>query len=340
MDRPQAPASAVSVVQNASGFTVETGSGEVPHAVIVEVGNHVAEGLSVLQPVFSGLERVPFRVNVHESRDSMPGHLVRHLHPGSAGFAMLGQHQIHLVWGEMRRLGVAPQGVVTHELVHELLDQWAAPRGADVPRWFHEGLAQTLAGDTYLGAREEDVLWRLAARRTAAFGDLREGFPLDPEDLQAAYAQSYSYVSWLVKTFGVGTLLKAARDLGDSVAFDRALVWATRRTTLQLEDGWRYHVTHESGASWRLLLDQCFNLLLIASLPLLVVAMVRRFARERRAAERLARTEHEMVFELPAESPSLMEEPPAAPEPGVDPEGAPPELHGPPIPDGFDDRAP
>ena len=41
---------------------------------------------------------------------------------------------------------------------------------------------------------------------------------------------------------------------------------------MQLEDAWRYHLTHESGASWRLLLDQCFNLLLIASLPLFVVA--------------------------------------------------------------------
>ena len=339
-DLGQQPKPATTAVQSAGEFQVTTASGEVSEETLAAVRSQVVEGLSVLQPVFRGLQRVPFRVNVHESRGSMPEALARHLHPGSAGFALLGQHQIHLVWGEMRRLGVVAQGVVTHELVHELLDQWAAPHGARVPRWFHEGLAQVLAGDTYLGAREEDLLWRLAARRMPAFGQLSDGFPLEPEDLQAAYAQSYSYVAWLVETFGVATLLQAVRDLDESVAFERALVWATRQTTLQLEDAWRYHVTHESGASWRLLLDQCFNLLLIASLPLFVVALVRRFARERRAAARLARTEGEVVFEPPPELPPDVEGQELAAEPEVEPDVAPPELQGPPAPDGLGDRTP
>ena len=316
-DLGQQPKPATTAVQSAGEFQVATASGEVSEETLVAVRSQVVEGLSVLQPVFRGLQRVPFRVNVHESRGSMPEALARHLHPGSAGFALLGQHQIHLVWGEMRRLGVVAQGVVTHE-----------------------GLAQVLAGDTYLGAREEDLLWRLAARRMPAFGQLSDGFPLEPEDLQAAYAQSYSYVAWLVETFGVATLLQAVRDLDESVAFERALVWATRQTTLQLEDAWRYHVTHESGASWRLLLDQCFNLLLIASLPLFVVALVRRFARERRAAARLARTEGEVVFEPPPELPPDVEGQELAAEPEVEPDVAPPELQGPPAPDGLGDRTP
>lgn len=297
---------------------VEAGSGEVSPGTVAAVRALVAERLPEVQRVFPGLVVRPFRVQVHADRESMPAELVAQLHPGAAGFALLGQHQIHLVWGEMRASGSAPGGVVAHELVHELLDQFVAPHGDAIPRWFHEGLAQLIAGDTYLGAREEDLLWRFGARRMLSFGALREHFPADPEDLQAAYAQSYSYVAWLAHQYDLETLLEVARSVDRDVSFMGALVGSTGRTTLQLEDAWRYHLRNESGASWRILVDQCFNLMLIACLPLLGIAVMRRFARERRAAARLARSESE---------PMVME--------SVVPQYEEPELHGPPLPPGF-----
>jgi Peptidase MA superfamily len=314
---------------------VGVGSGEVSPEVLGRVDLLVASQLHELRPVFPQLVLRPFFVRVHESRASMPETLSRFLHPGSAGFALLGQHQIHLVWGEMRVLGSDPRGVVTHELVHELLDQMVAPYGHSLPRWFHEGLAQHLAGDTYLGGREEDLLWRLAARRSLSFAELRQSFPIDPEDLQAAYAQSYSYVAWLVRQFGIETLLQAARNVDRETSFEAALVGGTRRTTLQLEDGWRYHLHNESGAPWRVLLDQCFNILLLASLPLLVLAVRRRLARERHAAERLARSEDlEPVAALPESD--QWSTPPWEPEPVPGPAPAEP----PPPASGADERSP
>lgn len=283
------PKAAASAVESAA--EVGVGSGDVAPAVIGGVKRLVVEQIGELLPVFPGLRLRPFFVRVHESRETMPEPLTRYLHPGSAGFALLGQRQVHLVWGEIRRLGTDPRGVVTHELVHELLDQYVVPHGNRMPRWFHEGLAQLLAGDTYLGGREEDLLWRLAARRVLSFADLRERFPSDADDLQAAYAQSYSYVAWLSRQYSVADLLVVAKNVDRETSFEEALVGRTGRTTLQLEDGWRFHLHNESGAAWRVLLDQCFNILLIASLPLLLVAVVRRFARERRAAEQLARSE-------------------------------------------------
>lgn len=296
---PQAPgaaaagAEAPAPVRAEAGFEVGVGSGDVSPAVLAQVRELVDRQLPEVAGAFPGLRLRPFFVRVHGTRDGMPDSLRRHLHRDAAGFVLLGQRQVHLVWGEMRRLGSPPGGVVAHELAHELLDQYVAPFGSGMPRWFHEGLAQHLAGDTYLGAREEDLLWRFAARRMLSFADLRERFPDDPDDLQAAYAQSYSYVEWLVGEYGLPALMKVAKNVDRLVTFEGALVGRTGRTTLQLEDAWRYHLRNESGASWRLLLDQCFNLLLVASLPLLAVAVVRRFARERKAAERLARSEAE-----------------------------------------------
>lgn len=317
---------------------VGVGSGEISPEVIARVELLVASQLHELRPVFPQLRLRPFFVRVHESRASMPDALSRFLHPGSAGFALLGQHQIHLVWGEMRSLGSDPRGVVTHELVHELLDQMVAPHGHGLPRWFHEGLAQHLAGDTYLGGREDDLLWRLAARRSLSFAELRQGFPLDPDDLQAAYAQSYSYVAWLVRQFGIETLLQAARNVDRETSFEAALVGGTRRTTLQLEDGWRYHLHHESGAPWRVLLDQCFNILLLASLPLLVLAARRRLVRERHAAERLTRSED--LEPVPSLAPSLAEADPWSTPPWEsEPAAGPAPTEPPPPASGTDERS-
>jgi hypothetical protein len=333
---PQVPVAAPASAGSASACEVGVGSGDVPPAVVAEVEQLVAEQLPVVGKAFPGLQLRPFFVRVHATREGMPAALQRHLHQDVAGFVLLGQRQVHLVWGEMRRLGSPAGGVVAHELTHELLDQYVAPFGSGMPRWFHEGLAQYLAGDTYLGAREEDLLWRLAAKRLPPFAELREHFPGDPDDLQAAYAQSYSYVAWLAREFGVAELLKAAKNVDRLVTFEGALVGRTGRTTLQLEDAWRYHLRNESGASWRLLLDQCFNLLLVASMPLLAVALVRRFARERRAAERLARSEAEQPTMEGGWSADAHQEPDADAQQG--PSGVPP--IGPPPAGGPDDRAP
>ena len=267
---------------------VVVGSGDVTPAVLARVRDSVATELVPLRQVFGDMEIQRFFVHVHGSRADMPAALGASLHQDSPGFAMLGTHQIHIVWGEIRRTGASPRGVVVHELVHELLDQYVAPHGREIPRWFHEGLAQLLAGDTYLGAREEDLVWRIAARQLRSFGSLRAAFPDDSLGLRTAYAQSYSYVAWLAREFGLPLLLRVARNADDLTSFERALVGLTGRTTLQLEDGWRDHVLHGSGAPWRVLLDSWFSLVLIAALPILVLALMRRLQSEERAARRLA----------------------------------------------------
>lgn len=267
---------------------VVAGTGDVAEDVVLRVNEAVATQLPALQRVFGGMEIDRFFVHVHESRESMPEALVAGLHEDSPGFALLGRHQIHLVWGEMRRLGSSVRGVVVHELVHELLDQYCAPNGRYIPRWFHEGLAQLLAGDTYLGAREQDLVWRVGSRGLLRFSDLEDHFPQTTNRLRTAYAQSYSYVSWLANRYGLDLLLQMARDTDDITTFAHALVGRTGLSTLRLNDEWRDHLVHGSGASWRAMLEQWFPLMMIAALPILVLALMRRLKSEERAARRLA----------------------------------------------------
>ncbi|HEX5054610.1 MAG TPA: peptidase MA family metallohydrolase [Planctomycetota bacterium] len=282
------------------GGQVVAGSGSPAPAVIAEIQAMVDTELGRLVPVFDDLATHRFFVFVHGDRDSMPAELAAHLHPNSPGFALLGQRQIHIVWGEMRRTGASSRGVVVHELVHELLDQFAAPHGSLMPRWFHEGLAQFLAGDTYLGASEEDLVWRVSTRRLLSFDSLRKGFPADEAGLRTAYGQSYSYVSWLVREYGLDALLSVARATDERTSFERALVGWTRRSTLELEEAWQDHLLHGSGASWRVWFQQSFSLLLIAALPVLVLALIRRLAAEQRAARQMAAREAAAPIEIDA----------------------------------------
>jgi len=281
---------------------VVAGSGVIAPDVVDTVRVMVRSELVRLREIFPGMPSRVFFVHVHADRDSMPEALAALLHPDSPGFAMLGQHQIHIVWGEIRRTGAGARGVVVHELVHELLDQFVTPHGALMPRWFHEGLAQTIAGDTYLGAREEDLIGRAATDRLTPFGSLRKEFPTGESGLRLAYAQSYSFVAWLVREYGMESLLAVAKATDDLTSFERALVGRIGRTFPQLEDAWRDHLMHGSGAPWRVLFDQCFSLLLIAALPVLVLALMRRLKSEAAVSARLAENERQAI-ELPADEP-------------------------------------
>ncbi|MBL9079276.1 MAG: hypothetical protein JNL08_17375 [Planctomycetes bacterium] len=312
---PAAAPSPVPAAATAEPAKVVAGTGDPSPAAVAEVAQVVAEELPALRRLFRDLPLQRFFVHVHGSREALPDVLAASLQPDSPGFALLGRHQIHLVWEEMRRTGASLRGVVVHELVHELLDQFVAPHGARMPRWFHEGLAQVLAGDTYLGAREEDLVLRATLGRLPAFGELRETFPSRVEDLRLAYAQSYSYVAWLQAQYGLDTLLTIARATDELTSFERALVGRTQRSTLQLEDAWRDHLQHGSGAVWRVVLNQCFSLALVAALPILVLALIRRLAADRRAAERLERAE--AVDAAAAASAPPVDPPPDAFAPGV-----------------------
>jgi len=267
---------------------VVAGTGDVDPSTLARVREEVALQTADLAAVFDGLEVGTFFVHVHGQRSAMPAALVAGVHDQAPGFAQLGRHQVHLVMDVLRGSGAGLRGVVRHELVHELLDQYCGQNGRYVPRWFHEGLAQLLAGDTYLGASEDDLVWRVTGGSLRSIDTLAEKFPTTTVQLRTAYAHSYSYVAWLAREYGVAALLRVARYADATTSLPRALVAQTGRATLALEDAWRAYLVHGSGAAWRSLFSNWFSLLLILALPLLVLALMRRLQSEERAARRLA----------------------------------------------------
>lgn len=266
---------------------VVAGTGDVDEATVSRVRDQVAYELASLRPVFDDREIQPFFVHVHATRASMPPALVAGVHEDAPGFAMLGRHQIHLVLDVMARTNTTLVGVVRHELVHELLDQYCGRNGRYLPRWFHEGLAQLLAGDTYLGASEEDLVWRVTGGSLRSIDTLADRFPHTTVQLRTAYGYSYSYVAWLAREFGMSALMRTARYTDATTSFAHALVAQTGRSTLALDQAWRSYLVHGSGATWRSIFSNWFSLLLIFVLPVLVLALMRRLRAEERAGRRM-----------------------------------------------------
>lgn len=265
---------------------VVAGTGDTTPEAVDRVREVVATELASLQKVFDKeVER--FFVHVHASRDEMPEALVAGVNEQAPGFAVLGRHQIHLILDRMS-IGATLRGVVRHELVHELLDQYAGKQGHRLPRWFHEGLAQLLAGDTYLDASEDDLVWRVGAGSLPSFRSLEKHFPTVTIKLRTAYAVSYSYVAWLSREYGVPMLLRCARYVDSMTSFGDVLVGQTGRDSLQLQTAWQNYVLYGSGATWRVVFGSWFSLLMILVLPVLVLALMRRLRSEQRAARHLA----------------------------------------------------
>ncbi|MBK8099181.1 MAG: hypothetical protein IPK26_18895 [Planctomycetes bacterium] len=271
-------------------FTVTAATPTVDATALDYTSDAAARALRTLQDEFPGLPRHRFQIVVHADADSLPPPIRAGHHPGSPGLALLGRHQIHILWHETVSSLTAVDHVVQHEIVHELIDQLVEPHGERVPRWVHEGLAQLLSGETYLGAREEDIVWRVAVDRLLPFSGLDDDFPRRPDELRVAYAQSYSYIAWLDRRLGRQRLLATVAAIDDDMTFDRALVFATKKPTAELVTAWSDYLLHASGAPLRAVMENCFSLLMIFALPLLALAMMRRMQREQRARARLERT--------------------------------------------------
>ena len=271
-------------------FGVTHGSEEVSASSIDRVSRLVRRGLGRLGPTFPGVPVRPFEVIVHANDSSLADDIAAVRHPGSPGLALLQRQEVHLTLSAMQAVPPGDLGtVVDHELVHILLHQYAGPNGGAVPHWFHEGLAQELAGGSWHNFKEEDLVFRVATDSLLQFHNLEHDFPDDR--IQLAYGQSYSFVAFLAREFGVGVLIEIVDRMSDGVDFNTALVRVLKSPRVSLEEKWRDYLLFQSGAGLRTLLRNCFSFLMILALPILALAVRRRLLREQRLSDKLAKDE-------------------------------------------------
>jgi hypothetical protein len=135
------------------------------------------------------------------------------------------------------------RSVLLHEMVH--LHVHAATARADLspPRWLDEGLAMWISGTWDLGfdwrSNESSLLTDASAAGTLLpFEKLDSSFPEGPF-FALAYAQSYSFVSWLTEQHGEDSLRSLLRGLDRNLSFNDAFAAATGTSFPDAERDWR-----------------------------------------------------------------------------------------------------
>jgi hypothetical protein len=148
----------------------------------------------------------------------------------AAGVAFLNEQRIVL-----RAHGTAVFNVretFEHELAHVLTHVFASEHAQRWPRWFSEGLAIWLSGESILERMDR-------AYRAAAGGGLLEptiltsNFPLKGAQVELAYAQSALTMRWIAQKLGPKGVIALLHDVGSGQSFDAAF---TARVGVTPED--------------------------------------------------------------------------------------------------------
>jgi hypothetical protein len=170
-----------------------------------------------------------------------------------------------------------PEGQVTlrHELAHVALGQL----GRAWPRWFQEGLAQTLTGENFSMTHYAALFRAITQEKVFRFEHLADAWPDLPSDVEIAYAQSAAFVAWLAARHGPEGMGRLVDEVGTGQPFEQAFGKAFRTSLWVEELEWREGMAARYG--W-LPLTTSSSLLWLGATGLVVAAYARR--RQQKAA--------------------------------------------------------
>jgi hypothetical protein len=204
--------------------------------------------------------------------------------------------------------------VLAHEIAHVVLGE----AGAGVPRWYHEGAAQWLAGES-LAPEMPRLLRRLAAQEALyTFAELPPFPPESQRGTSIYYAQAHLFILHWNDRFGSALHRKLLDRLARGESLEAAFVAQTGLPLVEVERQW--HARLAAGHSWiggLVLGGSLYQVLALVA----VVAFFRERRRRLRALSRMSRQE----AGVPVDPRSYGAEPSDPEAPGVDDGGAPKE---------------
>ncbi|PRQ08988.1 peptidase MA family metallohydrolase [Enhygromyxa salina] len=190
--------------------------------------------------------------------------------------------------------------LLRHELVHVAL--FRATAGAELPRWFHEGVAESLANEVSL-MRAESLAGAVFGGGVPGLDRIEAEFHGDARQASVAYAAARDFVTWLrYHDPDEAHFRQLLSQLHNGRAFEQSFDDAYGVSLVELDSDWR------SGLLGRFV---WFPLIGSGSLPFLLVGPVvvlawirrrKRLARDwarldaEEAAERAARLERVAAF--------------------------------------------
>jgi len=169
------------------------------------------------------------------------------------------------------------EGLLTHELTHIALGEFAAAEGAaEIPRWFDEGVAQLAEGRPLT-----QLFWDLPMR--ARFGllipleSLDEAFREPGGRRALAYVQAESFLRHLTRRRGSRRLVRAVlADVAAGMPLEASIQRHTWMSLRQHEMTWENALTGDVAGSLRAMAPLIFGIFVGVSALVILWRMARR----------------------------------------------------------------
>jgi hypothetical protein len=127
--------------------------------------------------------------------------------------------------------------LLRHELVHVAL--FRASGGAKLPRWFHEGVAESIANEVDL-MRAEALAGAVFGVGVPPIGELEAAFHGDERQASVAYAAARDFATWLRYHDADGSQFRQLfSQLRMGRTFDTAVANAYGESLTELDEQWR-----------------------------------------------------------------------------------------------------
>ena len=124
------------------------------------------------------------------------------------------------------------EDVVVHEIAH--IAAGRVLKRVHVPRWFHEGIAMTLAGEWRL-PRSSALAGAAASGDLVPLDELAVAFPAGSADAMLAYSESFYAVRFLIEEAGQATPAEILSAVAVSGSFEAGLRMLLGRTLAEFE---------------------------------------------------------------------------------------------------------
>ena len=134
--------------------------------------------------------------------------------------------------------------ILAHEIVHIIIQQVSG--GRSIPRWFHEGCAETLSGGWGIRGRLY-MVWKVSHGELLRFDEIEHLFSAGSNDVTLAYDQSMLAVKRLIAVYGTDVIPRILDEVGSGRNFESAFMEAVGITTTVFEEDYLTTVAKKYG---------------------------------------------------------------------------------------------
>ena len=168
-----------------------------------------------------------------------------------------------------------------HELCHLLLHAYLGDR--KIPRWFEEGVAQWVSEGTseiILEQKKPGLNEAVLTGKIIPMRALSESFPGERESLTLAYEESQSFVSYMIDTYGLESILSILKALKEGRAWEEAVREALGISYIDLEDRWLKHLRKK--LTWfTYVVNNLYEILFFLAAVASIIGFVRAYLRKK-----------------------------------------------------------